>query len=257
MKLEGKEEFRYRCADGGYIWVETVGKKLFGEDGVIKELLFSSRDITERKRAEEKLREALGEKDFLMQELNHRVKNNLLMVSSLISLKNSETAADLSDIKQQIGAISLIHEKLYQTGNVTNICCRDYFDELLNSIFSSFSIYQVKIEANIDEISIPAKSAMSLGLIVNEIATNAIKHGFNEKEAAAFSVMMEKDKENNRYQLTLSNTGNPFPEEIDIANSDTLGLRLVSALTEQLGGTIDLKRVPRPVFTIRFPIEGV
>ena len=68
---------------------------------------------------------------------------------------------------------------------------------------------------------------------------------------------MEKDKEKNRYELTISNTGNPFPEEIDIANSDTLGLRLISALTEQLGGTIDLKREPRPVFTVRFPIEDV
>ena len=125
---------------------------------------------------------------------------------------------------------------------------------LLNSIFSSFSRWPVRIEADIDEISIPTKTAMSLGLIVNEIATNAIKHGFNEKEEAVFSIKMEKDKENNHYELTLSNTGNPFPEDLDIANSGTLGLRLISALTEQLGGTIDLKRVPRPLFTIRFPI---
>jgi len=96
---------------------------------------------------------------------------------------------------------------------------------------------------------------MPLGLIVNEIATNAIKHGFNEKEEAVFSIQLEKDKENNQYELTLSNTGKPFPENIGVDNPQTLGLRIISALTGQLGGTIDLKRVPRPVFIIRFPVE--
>jgi len=197
----------------------------------------------------------LREKEFLMKELNHRVKNNLAMVSSLINLKDSETEADLSDIQHQVGAISLIHEKLYQTGNITEIGFQDYISDLLNSIFSSFSKRLVKIEANIGEISIPTKSAMSLGLIVNEIATNAIKYGFNEKEEAVFSINMKEDRKNNRYELTLSNTGNPFPKDIDVENPQTLGLRLISALTEQLGGTLELKREPNTVFAIRFPIE--
>ena len=141
-----------------------------------------------------------------------------------------------------------------RTGNVTEIVFQDYISDLLNSIFSSFSRRPVRIETNIAEISIPTKSAMSLGLIVNEIATNAIKHGFNEKEESVFSVDMKEDKGNNRYELTLSNTGNHFPKDIDIDSPQTLGLSLISALTEQLGGTIDLKRVPHPVFTIRFPM---
>ncbi|MFP4443887.1 MAG: PAS domain S-box protein [Spirochaetia bacterium] len=210
-------------------------------------------DITERRRAEDKLRGALKEKEFLMQELNHRVKNNLAMVSSLISLRESETAADYSNIKHQVSAISLIHEKLYQAGNVTEVYCRDYIGDLLSTIFTSFAGRQVKLEANIDAVSIPTKSAMPLGLIINEIATNAIKYGFNEKESALFSVTMKEDRENNRYELILLNTGNPFPEDVDIENPQTLGFRLISALTEQLGGSIDLKRRPYPVFTIRFP----
>ena len=135
---------------------------------------------------------------------------------------------------------------------MTEIDCRDYIGDLLNSVFSSFSRLPVRIEANIDAVSIPTKTAMSLGLIVNEIATNAIKHGFNEKEAAVFSVNMKEDKENNRYELTLSNTGNPFPKDIDVENPQTLGLRLISALTAQLGGTVELRREPHPVFAIRF-----
>ena len=177
------------------------------------------------------------------------MKNNLVMVSSLISLKDSEIGADLSDIQHQIEAISLIHEKLYQTETVTEIGFRDYIGDLLNSIFSSFSKRPVRIETNIDDICIPTKSAMPLGLIINEIAANAIKHGFNEEEEAVFSIKMEKKKERNQYELTLSNSGNLFPENVEVDNPLTLGLRLISALAEQLGATIDLKRVPRPVFT--------
>ena len=110
---------------------------IFDGKGNPRYLLGISDDITE-------LKNALEEKDFLMKELNHRVKNNLAMISSLINLKDPEFKSDLSDIQQQIGAISLIHEKLYQTGNVTEIGCRDYFDDLLNSIFSSFSRRPVK-----------------------------------------------------------------------------------------------------------------
>ena len=95
---------------------------------------------------------------------------------------------------------------------------------------------------------------MSLGLIVNEIATNAVKHGFNEGKEAIFSIQMQKDKGNSRYELTLSNTGNPFPEEISFDNPDTLGLRLISALVDQIHGTLELQKKPHPTFTFRFPV---
>ena len=213
-----------------------------------------SSNISELKETEIKLQEALKEKDFLMKELNHRIKNNLFMVSSLISLKDSETEIDLSDIQHQIEAISLIHEKLYKTENVTDINCRDYFDDLLNSIFTSFTTRQVRVEKDIEDIYVSTKTAMSLGLIVNEIATNAIKYGFTDKEEAVFTIEMKKEKENNQYKLTLSNTGNPFPEDIDIKSTNTLGLRLINALIAQLDGTIELQKKPKPVFTIRFPL---
>jgi PAS domain S-box-containing protein len=240
--------------DGTKIWMAWRNKAVYDTKRNRLFMQCIGYDITDRKKNEKKLRKALEDKDFLMKELNHRVKNNLAMVSSLINLKDSETEIDLSGIQHQIEAIGLIHEKLYQTGNVTEIGCRGYISDLLNSVFSSFSRLPVRIEANIDAVSIPTKAAMSLGLIVNEIATNAIKHGFNEKEAAVFSVNMKEDRENNRYELILSNTGNPFPEEINIDNSGTLGLRLINALVAQIDGTIELQKKPHPVFTIRFPI---
>jgi PAS domain S-box-containing protein len=211
-------------------------------------------DITERRRAANNLQEALKEKDFLMKELNHRVKNSLAMVSSLIKLKDSETGMDLSDIQHQVEAIGLIHEKLYRTERVTEICLGDYFGDLLSSIFSSFTTRAVKIETTIDDLCVSTKVALALGLIVNEIATNAVKHGFSTREEAIFSIQMQKDRENRWYELTLSNTGNPFPDEISIDNSDTLGLRLISALVDQIHGTLELQKKPHPTFTIRFPV---
>ena len=222
-----------------------------------KKALFSIiHDITARKRAEDQLQHALQEKDFLMRELNHRIKNNLSMVSSLINLKASDADTDLSDIQRQIDSIGLIHEQLHQTESVTELRVRAYVGALLSSIFSSFTSRHVRIEEDIEDISIPTKSALSLGLVINEIATNAIKHGFTDTEEACFCIKMEEDRENGRYEVTLSNTGKPFPEKIDFDNPQTLGLRLVFALTAQLDGTMDLQRAPHPVFTMRFPIRA-
>ncbi len=212
-------------------------------------------DITERKLAEEELRLSLKDKDFLMKELNHRVKNSLLMVSSLISLQDSETEINISDIQHQIEAISLIHEKLYQSESVVDINSKDYFGDLLDSIFSSFTKRGVRIEKSIQDLYLTTKTAMTLGLIINEIATNAIKHGFTDNEESVFSITMEMDIKNNQLKIILSNSGKPFPEDVDIESTNTLGLRLINALVAQLGGTVALQRKPNPMFTIKIPIE--
>ncbi|MFP4442843.1 MAG: sensor histidine kinase [Spirochaetia bacterium] len=113
----------------------------------------------------------------------------------------------------------------------------------------------MRIDKHIDNISLPTKTTISLGLIINEVTANAIKHGFNNTEEAVFSITMEKNNKENQYELTLSNTGSPFPEDIDAENTSTLGLRLINTLVDQLAGTIKLQRKPYPVFTIKFPVE--
>ena len=242
-----------RRFDGSQLWIVGSYRCIYDEQGRITGHFGTQHEITERRQAEEKLKEALKEKDFLMQELNHRLKNNLLMVSSLVSLKDSETEIDLSDLKHQIEAISLIHEKLYQTESVAEIGCREYFDDLLKSIFSSFTTQQVRIEEDTDDIYVSTKTAVCLGIIINEIATNAIKHGFSDIEEAVFSIKMKTGMEKKCCKLTLSNTGNPFPDEVDVDNTNTLGLRLINTLVAQIGGTVELQKRPKPVFTIWFP----
>ncbi len=212
-------------------------------------------DVTERKKAEYHLQKSLKEKDILMKELNHRVKNNLVIISSLIKLKNSELGnrIDLSDIHHQIDAIRLVHEKLYQTDKITHLDLKEYIQDLLNSIFSYFKSHNVLIENKIEHIEIKIKQAISIGLIINEVATNAIKYGFDNNSDIKFIANMIKDN-NNQYILTLANTGKPFPEYIDLDNPNTLGLRLISSLVHQLDGSIELKKKPYPVYTIKFPM---
>jgi len=210
-------------------------------------LLAIAQDVTERKKV-------IEQKDYLMKELNHRVKNNLLMISSLIGLKNSalEGLVDLSDLQHQIDAIRIVHEKLYQTEDITSINVREYSEDLLSTLFSTFAAGRIRVENDIDNIVLPTKLCISLGLIINEIATNAVKHAFPpEVEEPRF--VIDLHRKGSVYHLGISNNGPPFPEEIGFDNPQTLGLRLISVLVEQIDGEIEITRKPYPVFTIRFP----
>jgi two-component sensor histidine kinase len=231
------------------------GKAITAGGGNIIGAVIAMHDITSLKEAEKDLQISLEEKEFLMQELGHRVKNNLMMVSSLISLKDSALGgrADLTDIKRQVEAILLLHEKLDGMERVNNIDFGKYVEELVENLFS-FSRKPVKLEIDITDILLPTKQAVPLGLIVNEIATNAVKHGLTDEEEAKFSVSLREVPAAGECILTLSNNGKPFPEGIDLENPSTLGLRLVSALVSQLNGTVELTRAPHPVFTIQFPM---
>jgi PAS domain S-box-containing protein len=221
-------------------------------------LLFERISAEESLKIKEKnLQKSLEEKDFLMKELNHRVKNNLSIISSLIRLKNTEigNGVDLSDIHHQIDAIRLVHEKLYNTEKITNLSLKDYIQDLLNTIFSSFTNQYVTIENKIEDIDIEIKQAISIGLIINEIATNTVKYGFDEDQKIKFITEMKEDQSKNQYILILTNTGKPFPEDIDLYNPRTLGLRLISSLARQLDGTIELRKSPYPKYTIKLPIS--
>jgi two-component sensor histidine kinase len=207
-------------------------------------------EIVQRKQREE-------EKNILMRELNHRVKNNLAIISSLINLKDAslESKVDLSDIRYQIDAIRIIHEKLYKTDKIIHIEMSSYINSLLETIFSSFSHNSITIQKRIEHIHVATKKAVPLGLLINEVATNALKHGFSNEKQAIFTVNMRADTKSNSCYLELSNNGNPFPEDIDLDNPETLGLRLIASLVDQLHGTIDLQRNPHPRFLISFPLQ--
>ena len=257
-----------RLLEGEAVEFEIAYSSLYGKESylriyavpLMREKSFDgavvmAEDISERNRMEKELKRSNEEKDFLLKELNHRVKNNLLMVSSLINLKDGSLgeSIDLSDISHQIDAIRIVHEKLHESEKITHIDFKDYVLDLLTTVFT-FSRIPVTVKETIEHISVRTKTAIPLGLIVNEIATNAIKHGF-EGDTAEFSIRFSEDGSRKEYVLILENSGKPFPGDIDIDNPDTLGLKLISALVNQLGGTLELTRKPRPLFVLRFPID--
>jgi len=218
-------------------------------------ILSVAKDITEEQQLMEKLRDTVIEKEFLLRETHHRVKNSLNMINSLINLKtnNLEAQAVFSDLKGKIQALSTLYEKLHQNTDATQIDLQQYIQELLSSLFATFSDYPVDLYAELNPISIDPDTAITIGLIVNEIATNAIKHGFRQDESNWFKVHMESKNQGTLLVLRLENSGNPLPRSIDISSTETLGFRLIQTLVEQIQGSLEITREPLPVFVIRFP----
>lgn len=238
---------RYTHKDGSDVWVRCRGMAIRNNEGTPIRMLGAHNDLSELKRTSRDLA-------LLLREMNHRVKNNLAIVQSLISLKQREigAAADLSDIERQIDAVRLVHEQLQHAASVGVIDAEEYLSRIVDGVFHSSTDGAIRTEVNTDGGSIPTSIAVALGLIVNELATNARKHGFRRAESGTFRVDVREHHETGTCELTVSNTGGPFPADIDIDAPRTLGLQIVRALVSQLDGTIQLTREPHPVFTIRF-----
>ncbi len=211
--------------------------------------------------SKEKLEKLVEEKEFLMRELYHRVKNNLLMVSSLIKLKDAslDDTVDLSDLDHQIDTILIAYEKLYKSEEITCIHTKEYFEDLVDTVVSAIGKDSLDLHMNIAETTVPAATAIYIGLLINEILTNAVKHGAkissNDRFSAAITFI--HDKKETEYRLEISNSGPPLPEDIDFDNTGTMGFKLIKALVKQINGKLELKRAPHPVFSISIPAGGV
>lgn len=218
-------------------------------------ILSVAKDITEEKQLLDELRDTVIEKEFLLRETNHRVKNSLNMINSLINLKtgNLDTQSAFADLKGKIQALSSLYEKLHQSSDASQIDLQQYVKELLNSLFSTFADYPIELQADLQGISVDPDTAIPIGLIINEIATNAIKHGFLPEEKSWFRVSMDTANQDSLLLLTVANSGNPLPRDMAIGTTQTLGMRLIQTLVEQLQGNLKLTREPQPVYSIRFP----
>ncbi len=214
-------------------------------------------NITDQKEAARELKAAAEEKNQLLLEMNHRIKNNLSLVSSLIALKQEEvgTDIDLTDIRNQVRTIMLIHEKLYHTSDLQNIHLDSYIKDLLKSIFSFYQDTQVQLETTIEEIMLPTKAVVSIALILNELATNAIKHAFPGESTPRFSVVLYKPDDRSGIIMKVTNNGKRFPDGIDFNVTRSLGLRLISSLVRQLDGILKLERDPQTTVTIQLPLK--
>lgn len=236
---------RYTHKNGGTVYVRCRGLAIRDENGKPRRMLGVHNDITE-------LMTTIETEKMLRHELNHRVKNNLAIVQSLISLKQSEEGgtADLSDILHQVDTVRVLHEQLQGSDELTTLELDPYLRSILASVFDS----AVHVEVSGLNVEVTSKVAVPLGLVINELATNAAKHAFSATEEPRFTVNISKSNEaDNRVGVSVSNTGPPFPAHVDLDNAASLGMRLISSLVDQLESTLVLTREPHPVF--KFDVE--
>lgn len=252
-------EYRVYTSSGDVRWVETRARLSYTQHGEFDGAAYIQSDVTARKEKEIELKRALVENRHLMTELNHRVKNNLTMVSSLINLKDASIgpAADLSDIRNQVRAISFIHEKLQNTDDVTHIHIKPYVEDLLDSIFSFEQDTDLVLKTSLQPLSLPTKTVMNVGLILNELALNAIKHAFSENEQAVFRVLFETAQTGDHYIFSVANSGKIFSEDENPADPDSLGLQLVAAIAKQMDAAIHFSRHPETKFTFLIPVPSL
>lgn len=218
-------------------------------------------EIAERKLVEEALNKSIKEKDVLLKEIHHRVKNNLQIVSSLLSLQsqyvNEPGSVELfKESQSRIISMALIHEKLYQTGDLTRINLSEYANELIGDLFRSYSVntHLVKYQIESKNILLDINTAIPCGLIINELVTNSIKHAFPDNRSGEIKIDIQCQDGN--CILKIADNGVGFPDDLDINDVKTLGLQLVTSLTKQLDGTIKLDREGGTCFTIKFNESG-
>ncbi len=215
------------------------------------------RDITERRLAEEQLKSSLKEKDVLLREIHHRVKNNMQIISSLLRLESEsnmdEKAAEMfKESQNRIMSMALIHEKLYQSKNLIKIDTRDYIEDMVNGLFQCYAANRIALDLDIDDVSLGIDSAISCGLIINELVTNSLKYAFPEGKEGEIKIALHAI-DGNVIELAISDNGIGIPEYLDLQKTKSLGLQLVTMLAEnQLRGVVSLNREKGTRFRIKF-----
>jgi PAS domain S-box-containing protein len=252
---------------GGF-FAEYKFRNFYGEDRCVEGLgtrikfrgrsanLVTLRDITERKKFEKDLKNSINEKEILLQENHHRVKNNLQIISSLLNLqsrysKDPTTTGLLRESQSRIMALAMIHETLYQSQNIATIDFGEYIKKLCKQLFQTYyAETRIDLNINMKNIYLNIDTAIPCGLIINEIVVNSLKYAFPEYGKGNITITIQQ--EDNLYQLTVADDGIGMPQDMDPDHTNTLGLKLIYSLTTQIDGNVELSRSHGTKYTINF-----
>ena len=242
-KFHNDEDIFWR-ADGTNFAVEYWSYPIKNNDVTIGAVI-TFFDITEKKKAQQKLTASLSEKETLLKEVHHRVKNNMQIISSLLSLQsrqahNPETQQVVEECRGRVKTMALIHEKLYRSHNLGSIDFADYLKDLTNDLSRTRQNENTKMNVNIttDQIFLPIDTAIPCGLIINELVTNALKHAFPNKNPGEVTVDFHKLSDG-KLSLSIKDNGRGRPPDLDINKTETLGLTLITNLAKQLNATLE------------------
>ncbi len=215
------------------------------------------REVAQRKLAQEQINESLKEKIVLLREVHHRVKNNLQIVSSLLNLQagyitDKKIMEVFKESQARIRSMALIHEKLYQSRDLDKINFSDYIDSLIHDLFRSYrsQLNKIDIRCEAEQIFLEIDQAILCGLVINELISNSIKHAFKGRQEG--EVVVKLTDTDDSYKIVVQDNGVGFPEEIDIENTDSLGLQLVTSLTKQMGGDLKIRSENGTIVEITF-----
>ncbi|GCL62952.1 sensor histidine kinase [Pseudaquabacterium pictum] len=249
---------RMRSAAGEARWVSWVNRPLLGADGEVQAIQSVGRDITEQRLAEDGLRTAVAERETLLKEVYHRVKNNLQMVQSLLSLQqrglaDPQAQRALQDSSRRVRAMAMVHERLYQAGDLGSLPLRGYTADLLRQIdeATGASRHGVSLQAEVLDLHCQPDSAIPYGLILTELVTNAMEHAFIGRTTGR--VQIELTLQDGVPVLSIADDGLGLPAGFDVQAPSSMGLQLASALVTQLGGRLQATSAPGARFSAALP----
>jgi PAS domain S-box-containing protein len=254
-------EYRWRDRRGDFHWAlasifpiyENEGDRQINRVNLIQVVV---QDITERRRAQEQIKTSLEEKEILLKEIHHRVKNNLQIVSGLLHLQSrhiqdEKILAAFDNSQHRIASMAMVHEELYRSQDLTRIDFSTYIHNLVDHLFESFSAdtRHIALDIQIEDTFVEIDTAIPLGLIVNELVTNALKHAFPEDATGTIRIALTTSGTGD-FTLIIGDDGKGLPPEVDLQQSSSLGLKLVDSLTSQLKATLEYDRSAGTTYTI-------
>lgn len=255
---ESKMELEQPCRNGNTVWTDVRTTGIYNESGGFIGILGITRDITDRKAAEARVQNLLHEKELLLKEVHHRIKNNMNTIKGILylhaeTLKDTMSVAAIRDAESRIESMVVLYDKLYRSDNFRELSGKEYISMLADEIIGNFpNSGIVTVEKTIEKFVIKADILFYLGIIINEILTNSMKHAFGESERG--SITLTLSSEGNRAHLAIGDNGSGLPESETLEKSNGFGMQLIALLTKQIGGTIRIERDAGTKFVLEFNV---
>jgi len=251
-------ESHLKSDNGSDRWISSTLTPIFDDNQRLRKLLFVDTDITESKKMGNQIVASLKEKDLLLKEIHHRVKNNLQIIISLLNLqsgyiKDEETLKAVREGQNRVRSMALVHEKFYQSDELGEIDFKEYTEKLCHFLKQSYANQDAPIAINVDAdgIGFDMDTAMPCGLLITEIVSNSLKYGFPNNREGEINIQFRKVPEK-KVLMTIADNGIGLPDGFDIEKSESLGMQLIIALTSQLDGELKFSGESGTRFSITF-----
>ena len=245
--------------DGSTAWILWSNRGIIDENGKCSEILSIGNDISERRLAELEIKKLLNEKEIILHEVHHRIKNNMNTIAGLLYLQsetidNAAAVSALKDAQSRVISMMLIYDKLFRSDNFSNVSTKSYLPDLIAGITSTFpDSGRISIKSRIDDYMLDSNILIPVGIIINELLTNSYKHAFTGKKDGLVEISFV-NAGNRSFEILFKDNGAGIPDSVLLGESRGFGFSLIYLLTEQMHGTVEVTRSEGTIFRIKFPV---